>query len=209
MMSRAEIKAEAKSSFQAQRGTGILLLVVFMLIAAVCGAAGVIVIGGVAGVIIIPVISIGMMLGYLTIYRNETTEINVLFTKFKDGGFARALGGYWWMFLFIYLWSLLLFIPGIIKTMSYFMTPYILAEHPNVPAKEALKLSMRMTKGHLGKIFVAYLSFIGWMMLSGLTFGILYIVYVGPYMATTMAGFYNEIKEEALRDGVVSIVELG
>ena len=88
------------------------------------------------------------------------------------------------------------------------MTPYILADCPNVPAKEALKISMRMTKGYKGKIFVCLLSFYGWMMLSALTFGILYVVFVGPYMQTTFAGFYEEMKDDALRSGAISIDEL-
>jgi uncharacterized membrane protein len=67
---------------------------------------------------------------------------------------------------------------------------------------------MRMTAGHKGKIFVMGLSFIGWLLLSALTGGILYIFYVGPYMNTSFAGMYEELKNNALRTGVVRPEEL-
>jgi uncharacterized membrane protein len=55
---------------------------------------------------------------------------------------------------------------------------------------------------------VADLSFIGWLILGSLTFGILDIVYVVPYMSTTIAGFYTELRDEALRAGVIRPEEL-
>ena len=89
------------------------------------------------------------------------------------------------------------------------MTPYILAHCPNVSATDALKLSMRMTNGHKGELFVMHLSFIGWMLLGALTLGILVIVHVGPYMGTTTAGYYIELRDEALAKGIIRPEELG
>jgi uncharacterized membrane protein len=99
------------------------------------------------------------------------------------------------------LWLLLLLLlaPVIIKSYSYFLTPYILADSPNVYATDALKLSQKMMQGYKWKLFVAQLTFLGWFLLCALTFGILWIFYVGPYYNATMAGFYQEIKEEAKR----------
>lgn len=207
MSSRAEIKAYAKEQFKAQRGTSIIIVLLLFIISAVCGGASVILIGGIAGIFVVPVIIIGANFAFLRIYRGEKVDVTALFSKFS-GQYLRCLGGYWWMALFAWLWSMLFVIPGIIKGLSYMMTPYILAECPNVPAKEALKLSMRMTKGHKGKLFVVGLSFIGWLMLSSLTFGILLIVYVGPYMQCTWAGYYEELREEAFRTGAISPEEL-
>lgn len=112
------------------------------------------------------------------------------------------------MALFTCLWSMLFAVPGVIKGISYSMTPFILAECPNVNAKEALKISMRMTNGYKMELFVMYLSFIGWMMLSVLTLHILLIVFVGPYMETTMAGYYIELRDKALADGIIQAEEL-
>lgn len=103
---------------------------------------------------------------------------------------------------------LLFCIPGIIKAYSYAMTPYILADCPNVKAKDALKLSMRIMNGHKGELFVLQLSFLGWMLLSCFTFGLLDLFYVTPYMYNTFATYYLEVREEALRTGVITMGQL-
>lgn len=106
------------------------------------------------------------------------------------------------------LWSLLFVIPGIIKAISYALTPYILADCKNVRATDALKLSMRMMEGHKWEYFVLGLSFIGWMLLTSLTCGLLYVFYVGPYMNNTFAGYYAERKAAALAEGTVTQAQL-
>jgi uncharacterized membrane protein len=144
----------------------------------------------------------------LRVYRGQQGDIGDMF---RSGFFNywRKVGGMLWMYLFTWLWSLLFIIPGIVKAMAYFMTPYILVDCPNVTATDALKLSMRMTYGYKGEIFVMFLSFIGWAILTGLTFGILGILYTGPYMGTSFAGLYDELKRNALDRGVVRPEELG
>jgi uncharacterized membrane protein len=89
---------------------------------------------------------------------------------------------------------LIALIPAIVKGISYGMTPFILTDQPDIPAREALKLSMRMMAGHKKELFKLALSFLGWYVLAVLTFGILYITYVGPYYYTTLAGFYEEVR---------------
>ena len=113
-----------------------------------------------------------------------------------------------WMMLKVFLWSLLFVIPGIIKALSYAMTPYILHQYPNVPAMEACNISEKMMKGHKTDLFITELSFLGWILLAGLTFGILYILYVGPYMEMTMAGIYDELERLALESNIVTEAEL-
>lgn len=98
--------------------------------------------------------------------------------------------------IFTFLWSLLFFIPGIVKSFSYAMTFYILNDHPEYSATQAITESRKMMHGHKGELFVLYLSFLGWDLLSLLTFGILEIVYVAPYKAAAVAGFYDAIKGE-------------
>lgn len=132
-----------------------------------------------------------------------TTPFTNAFTNF-----GRKLGGSLWMALFVFLWSLLFFIPGIIKSFSYAMTPYILSDCPNVRAQDALKLSMRIMKGHKWQLFVFQLSFIGWALLSCLTFGILNIFFVDPYMNSALATYYLEVREEALRNGTITMGQL-
>ena len=112
------------------------------------------------------------------------------------------------MLLFTWLWSLLLVIPGIIKSFSYAMTPFILADCPNVRAKDALKLSMRMMAGHKGELFVFLLSFLGWQLLNLVTFGLLGVFFVEPYQNSAEAVWYLEVREEALRRGVITMDQL-
>ncbi|MDR3207278.1 MAG: DUF975 family protein [Oscillospiraceae bacterium] len=201
MPSRQAIKAQAKASFAHQRGTGILLFFVFALLACVCGVIPFL------GLILVPVLSVGLVLGSLRLYRGEHTEVSHLFAKFGDD-FGRCLGGVLWALLFTFLWSLLFWVPGIVKSYAYRMTPYILAECPHVRPTDAIKLSMRMTKGYKGALFVNDLSFIGWYLLSALTLDILGLVYVFPYYGTTQAGYYLALRDQALRDGVIHPQEL-
>lgn len=104
--------------------------------------------------------------------------------------------------------SFALLIPVVIKILYYFCTPYLLARHPGVQAVKALELSKKMMDGHKADVFIAELSFIGWILLSGLTFGILWVFYVGPYYQATMAGFFEEIKKDALEKGVITQEDL-
>jgi uncharacterized membrane protein len=152
-------------------------------------------------------VSVGYAQFTRRIYCNEITSVGDMFdTGFRN--YWRNIGGMLWMKLFIFLWSLLFIIPGIIKYYAYYLTPYILAEYPNVPATEALKLSMRMTDGYKGEIFIMSLSFLGWFLLSALTIGILGIVYVNPYYYTSMAGMYVSLRDNALASGRVKYEEL-
>lgn len=158
-------------------------------------------------VFVLPPVWVGYS-GFCTkIYKEEQTSINDMFRTGFDN-YWRKVGGILWMQLFVFLWSLLLIIPGIIKSLAYFMTPYILADSKNVTAKQALKLSMRMTKGYKGEIFIMQLSFIGWSLLSMLTFGILGILYVNPYIYTSYAGIYAELKQSAISNGTILPEEL-
>ena len=95
--------------------------------------------------------------------------------------------------LFLILWGLLFIIPGIIKAYSYRMVPYILKEHPELSGTQAITLSRKMMNGHKWDTFVLDLSFLGWILLSVLTVGILTVFYVGPYINATDAELYEAI----------------
>ena len=95
------------------------------------------------------------------------------------------------------LWYLTI-IGGIIKTYEYRMIPYILAENPRIKRKEAFKLSKQMMKGNKWRTFVLDLSFVGWNILSVFTFGLLNILYVNPYKASTLAELYMALRNQAI-----------
>ncbi|WP_026665901.1 DUF975 family protein [Butyrivibrio sp. FC2001] len=97
--------------------------------------------------------------------------------------------------LYLFFWGLLCGIPAIIKGYSYRLVPYLLAENPDMTADEAITLSRQMMNGQKMNAFVYDLSFLGWILLSALTCGILYIFYVGPYKKCSDAELYTAIKE--------------
>ena len=154
------------------------------------------------------VLTVNIAGAFINIFNRKMVSIGDPFSALSVN-FLRKLGGMLWMDLWLILWTMLFVIPGIIKYYSYYLTPYILADCPNVTATEALNISKRMTKGHKGKLFVLDLSFIGWYILSAMTVGILYILYVGPYQSTTDAGFYIELRDKAIASGAIDPAELG
>ena len=203
MKTRQEIKAIAKANMKQNWGQCIAVTVLFLVIGLVLSYVTM----GIGAMLLMPVITVALAGFHVAVYRGEAATVSDWFADMFTN-FGRKLGGYYWMQLFIFLWMLLFYIPGIVKAFAYSMTPYILADCPNVKAKDALKLSMRMTQGYKADILVAELSFIGWLILGGLTFHILTALYVMPYMQTTMAGIYEELKDNALENGTISPEEL-
>ena len=203
MKSRKEIKGIAKDAFYRQYWLCVGANVIVMALCSVLSGISL----GVAAFVLVPSLVIGLNFFSVAMYRGDATSLEDIFREGFDN-FGRKLGGYLWMELFIYLWSLLFVIPGIIKAISYALTPYILADCKNVKATDALKLSMRMMEGHKWEYFVLGLSFIGWMLLTSLTCGLLYVFYVGPYMNNTFAGYYAERKAAALAEGTVTEAQL-
>ena len=94
--------------------------------------------------------------------------------------------------IFEILWTLLFIIPGIIKSFAYAMTTFIVVD-TNLSGTEAIGESIRMMNGHKWEFFVFVLSFIGWILLGCITFGIAFI-YVGPYISVAETIYYERLK---------------
>ena len=94
--------------------------------------------------------------------------------------------------LYTALWTLLFVVPGIIKSLSYAMTPFILEDHPELTASEAINRSKKLMDGHKMDLFILSLTFIGWDILSALTFGIGFL-FLNPYRNAAYAAFYRNI----------------
>ncbi len=113
-------------------------------------------------------------------------------------GFGNWLHHIWGNLLkgiFIALWSCLLIVPGIIKSLSYAMTNYILVDHPELSANQAINLSKEMMAGHKYDLFYLYLGFAGWFFLSIFTLG-LGVLWFYPYVQCAQASFYHDVKAE-------------
>ena len=126
----------------------------------------------------------------------------VSFSDFIEGfnNWARATLGILWQLLWTFLWTLLFIIPGIIKSIAYSQMFYIIAEYKEVSVTKAMKISIEITKGHKWDLFVLYLSFLGWAILSVFTLGFLNF-WLTPYMNMTYVNSYHALMKEALESG--------
>lgn len=191
MYNRIQVKMQAKESLKGNWGIAIGTTVVATLILGACNSiAG---IRSVAMLVLSGVFSAGLAIVMLEIVRNWEVKFTDMFKGFNNFG-TNCIAGIL-VSIFTFLWSLLLVIPGIIKAYSYSMTYYILADHPEMSAKDAIKTSQVMMDGHKMDLFVLELSFIGWYLLCGITLGLAGL-YVGPYVSASHAAFYEAIKDE-------------
>lgn len=96
--------------------------------------------------------------------------------------------------LFILLWTFLLIVPGIMKAYSYRLVPYLVKDEPNLSPLETLRLSEELMRGNRWNAFVLDLSFIGWNILGVLTLGLGLIFWTSPYIHSTNAALYEELR---------------
>lgn len=127
---------------------------------------------------------------FLHIIRDDRVSYGNLFDGYSD--FFRILFTCLLQSIYTFLWSLLLIVPGIVKALSYSMTPFVLRDHPELKYNSAIEESMRLMKGSKMKLFVLYLSFIGWAILCILTFGIGFL-FLEPYIQSSKAAFYQDL----------------
>lgn len=146
----------------------------------------------VLSIILIP-FSITVYWFYLNLIRDNKPQISQVLSIYKNGKTSLKLVGVSILQgIYILLWSLLLFIPGMIKTLSYSQTYFLLKDHPEYTVNHAITESKIRMKGYKWKYFLMGLSFIGWGILCILTLGI-GLLWLIPYIYTSLAVFYNEI----------------
>lgn len=154
-------------------------------------------------IFLLNVIAIGFTVSFLKLFRNGDDRLTSNMFQVAFSNYWHKVWGMFLMYVFIILWSLLLIIPGIVKSFSYAMTPYILEENPELSANDAIDHSRAMMKGHKFDLFWLYLSFIGWGILCIFTLGIGFLWLI-PYMQTAEAAFYEDVKAEyELHGGLV------
>ena len=118
---------------------------------------------------------------------------NVKEMTFEDG--FRKLAGMFLMSLVTLLYTVALVVPGVIASLSLFLTPYLLQDYPEKSLVEVMRTSKAMMQGHKMQLFKLQLGFIGWMLLNVLTLGI-GSLWLFPYMMTAMAAFYQDVREQ-------------
>ena len=183
----SELKMKARASLDGNWGVSMLVMIVVSLISSAVSS-----ITGGFGALLTPVLGFGVCSFYLTMARTGSAEFETVFTDtFSD--FLKKWGATLLQGLYIWLWSLLFIIPGIVKSYSYAMTNYILLDNPEMGIDEAITQSRRMMDGYKWKLFCLDLSFILWHLLAWCTCGILYI-YLVPLMTASRTQFYEELK---------------
>ncbi|WP_271000919.1 DUF975 family protein [Listeria seeligeri] len=161
-MTISQVKQTAKESLRGNWGIAIGIFVLAWLIETV--ASGVLsfipFIGWIALFLLTGPLYVGVSWVYLAISRREQPEVAYMFSGFKE--FGRTFLAYLLISIFIFLWSLLLIVPGIIKTYSYSQTFFILRDNPNISALDAITESRHMMNGHKGRLFGLSLTFLLW-----------------------------------------------
>lgn len=197
MKKSSEFRAAGLADLNGKWKQAILFTLVYIVIAMLLGGTlGILRIGDV-GTFLVVLALYPMSWSVYTAFLNnqrgdeEALSISRLFIGYTD---FRIFTTMLLQFVYTFLWSLLLLVPGIIKGLSYSMTYFILLDNPEMSNNAAIEESMRMMDGHKWQFFKLYLSFIGWAILCIFTLGI-GILWLNPYIYSTMARFYTELKD--------------
>lgn len=213
MQLNSELRAQARERLEGQWGTFVLmtfLMLVIQTILQIPGYIGSLLeilspenvlaslsfsnISNILSLLALP-LSWGLTVSLLRNHREESVDLENLFDGFRGGRYTRVFCAIFLVNLFTFLWALLLIIPGIMKAFSYALTPYIIMDEPELTARQAITRSCEIMEGRRWKLFCLYLSFIGWGILSLLTFGIGFL-WLLPYMNASFAAFYEDARAE-------------
>ena len=188
MPTNRQLRGVARETLKGSWLYAVLCTLLYTAVVSVCGSIPL------AGLLVVGPLGFGMSIAFLRFVRGETSGEDLVTKPFEVfNHYGRTLGASLLVFLFVMLWSLLLIVPGIVKGLSYAMTPYILHDNPEMSARECIRQSQKMMDGHKMKFFLLQLSFIGWFLLCCITMGIGFL-WLQPYIITTEAKFYEELK---------------
>ena len=137
------------------------------------------------------VLSAGYILYAMSVRKGLETPYATMFDGFLFAGKIILLSIV--QYIFIFLWSLLFVIPGIVKMYAYSMAYYIKLDHPDYGWKACIDESRQLMDGHKWEKFVLDLSFLGWIIVGSLCLGV-GTLWVTPYMEATNAQFYEYVR---------------
>ncbi len=189
MRTCSEYRNSACAALKGNWSSAVVATIILALLGSVCGGTGILVI------FVLAPLSMGYSNALKMLHREA--DPNVIDNSFSVGfkRYGRTVWAMLLMYIYITLWSLLLVIPGIIKTYAYAMTPYILQDEPDLYADAAIHRSREIMYGHKAQLFWLDISFIGWYLLGCITLGI-GLLWVYPYVYTAHAAFYEDVKAE-------------
>jgi len=194
--SLAEIMRAGKESLEGKWGVAVGVFLVYSLI--IGGLQNASENHNLVSLIILAIagpMSLGLAIFSLRIARDQEAGFEQLFEGFQN--YKTSFIAYLLMVLFIFLWTLLLIVPGIIAAISYAMTFFIIADNKTIEPKEALDQSKKMMNGYKLKFFYLWLRFFGLGLLCILTLGIGFLWLI-PYANVVSAKFYDDIKDNPI-----------
>ena len=213
---RIELKSIGRGNFQKNYGTCVLVSLVYAILAGLRAtlskergrefifdffglwSIGIAVTALLLGVFVIAVLEVGSCRFYVE-NRDYNAPMEKLFFGFQCGHYGNVV---WVIFLrnvFLFLWTLLLIIPGIVKAYEYRMVPYILAEQPDINYSDAFSISKQMMDGQKMDTFILDLSFIGWTLLETITCGLPGIFWSQPYIDAVNGELYVWLRDDWMR----------
>ncbi len=211
MKTSSEYRSSAAAALKGNWASAVIATIVIAVIGSICGGSGAAtgffgdgtnaMLGSVGGgtVLLTILVILPLGVGYLNALKKlyREADSNVIDNTFSLG--FKKYGHHVWtmllMSIYIALWSLLLVIPGIVKSYAYAMTPFILHDEPDLGADATIHRSRELMYGHKADLFWLDLSFIGWAFLCCLTLGIGFL-WLYPYVYTAHAAFYEDVKAE-------------
>ncbi len=191
------LRAEARESLKGKWGKSALACLVYMLLVGAISMATIFIpFAGpfLAQIFVTNLIAMGAVFIWLDVARGKDVDMNTFFEPFRGHNYGRYLVGGLLYTIYVFLWSLLLVVPGIIKAISYSQAYFIMRDNPEMTGEQAICRSMEMMRGHKAEYFCLLLSFIGWIILGSLALGI-GLLWVYPYIFTASAKFYENLKK--------------
>lgn len=207
MMNLAELRASARKSLAGNWNWAALLTFLAVIIS--CAVS---LLQDDLGNILFALLSISLAYTFLDLADDGTKENNyftAMFSAFTRDRILPVFINWLLSTIFICLWSLLLIVPGIIKTLAYSQSKFIVKDMVDsgqeVDATEAIRKSRQLMNGHKGEYFLLQLTFIGWAMLGCLSLGIGFL-WISPYIHVTNAKYYRKLAGDQFLNSKVTNV---
>lgn len=189
-MNRKELKAAAQNQLQGKWAWGVGVCFITSVLA---GFAGYVSAGILSGILIY---SVTYAFLDLADDKYQSNIFSAAFSAFTNKKFLPTLVTSLLEDFFVFFWTLLLIVPGIVKSYAYAMAPFIVKDMTDagkeISATQAITESRKLMDGHKSDLFIFDLSFLGWTLLCILTAGIGFL-WLTPYYRAAKANYYRKL----------------
>lgn len=145
----------------------------------------------------------------LLLVKGDNSSWQIVWSSFKRN-WKRYIGISAWSYLWTFLWSLLFIVPGVIKSFSYMLAPYLVIQYPDMTIKQALKKSIEITDGYKGRLFGVYMVMYGFTVAASFVASILImfqfavlLLWIYPLYFVMLSKAYLDIKQAAIEKGLL------